>query len=70
MVSNSAGYDSANTFVFISPYFTTQLEDREGYNRSTLTLIREAAAFPAPQYQRLHNTCGHEWMVQLSEMQC
>ena len=51
VVSNSEGDDSTNTFVFISPYFTTQPEDRGGYNGSTLTLTCEAEAFPAPQYQ-------------------
>ena len=50
MVSNSAGNESARTFVFISPYFTTQPEDRGGFNGSTLTLICEAEAFPSPQY--------------------
>ena len=51
VVSNSAGDDSASTFVFISPYFTTQPENRGGSNGSKLTLMCKAEAFPAPQYQ-------------------
>ena len=51
VVSNSAGDYYASTFVFISPYFTTQLADRVGSNGSTLILMCEAEAFPAPQYQ-------------------
>ena len=51
IVSNSAGEDSASTFVFISPYFTTQPENRGGNNGFNVTLICEAEAFPAPQYQ-------------------
>ena len=50
VVSNSAGDNSASTFVFISPYFTTQPEDRVGSIGSTLTLMCEAEAFPSPQY--------------------
>ena len=51
VVSNSVGGDSASTFVFISPYFTTQPENTGGSNGSTLTLMCEAEAFPSPQYQ-------------------
>ena len=51
VVSNSVGDDSANTFVFIFPYFTTQPEDRGGSNGSTLTMKCMAEAFPTPQYQ-------------------
>ena len=50
VVSNGAGNESARTFVFIFPYFTTQPEDRGGSNGSTLTLICEAEAFPSPQF--------------------
>ena len=51
VVYNSAGNESASTFVFISPYFIHQIEDRGGYNGSVLILKCEAEAFPAPQYQ-------------------
>ena len=51
VVSNNAGDDFANTFVFISPYFTTQPENRGRLNGSKLTLLCVAEAFPAPQYQ-------------------
>ena len=51
VISNIAGNASASTFVFISPYFTIQPEDRGGSNGSILSLICEAEAFPAPQYQ-------------------
>ena len=51
VVYNSAGDDTTSTFVFISPYFTTQPEDRGGYNGSNIILLCEAAAFPAPYYQ-------------------
>ena len=51
VVSNSAGDNSANTFVFIFPYFTTQPEDRGGSSGSILTMVCMAEAFPTPQYQ-------------------
>ena len=51
VVFNNAGDDSASTFVFISPYFTAQPENRGGSNESNINLICEAEAFPAPQYQ-------------------
>ena len=51
VVSNSAGYDSASTFVFISPYFITQPEDKEAHNGLNIILMCEAEAFPTPQYQ-------------------
>ena len=51
VVSNSAGNNSDSTFVFISSYFIIQPNDRGGINGSTLTLICEAEAFPAPQYR-------------------
>ena len=51
MVSNSAGDDSASTYVFISPYITTQPEDSGGPNGSKVILLCEAEAFPSPQYQ-------------------
>ena len=51
VVFNSAGSVSASNFVFISPYFTTQPEDREVYNGSNITLMCEAEAFPTPHYQ-------------------
>ena len=51
VVSNSAGDDSASTFVFISPYFTTQPENSGSLNGSKLILKCLAEAFPAPQYQ-------------------
>ena len=51
VASNHAGDDSASTFVFISPYFTTQPVDRGGLNGSNVILMCVAAAFPSPQYQ-------------------
>ena len=51
MVFNNAGDDSASTFVFISPYFTAQPENRGGSNESNINLICEAEAFSVPQYQ-------------------
>ena len=51
VVFTSAGANFASTFVFISPYFTAQPENRGGSNESNINLICEAGAFPAPQYQ-------------------
>ena len=50
-VSNTAGNDTASTYVFVSPYFITQpmnISQQVGYSGN---LSCEAKAFPYPEYQ-------------------
>ena len=51
VVSNAAGSDDASTFLFVSPYFTTQPVDTLTDYGSSITLLCEAEAFPSPDYQ-------------------
>ena len=51
IISNAAGNDTSSTFLFISPYFTSQPEEVMGPNGSRVVLICEAEAFPPPEYQ-------------------
>ena len=48
---NSAGNDTANTMVYISPYFITAPQDLNGSNGTVQSLTCEAEAFPTPEYQ-------------------
>ena len=51
VVTNAAGDDSDNTYIFISPYFITEPVDRLTANGSSITLQCVAEAFPSPSYQ-------------------
>ena len=50
-VSNTAGNDSASTYVFIAPYFTTHPMHFSRQNGSSGNLSCVAEAFPYPEYQ-------------------
>ena len=50
-VSNTAGNDTASTYVFIAPYFTTQPMDITVHIESSGNLSCVAEAFPYPKYQ-------------------
>ena len=51
VVSNAAGSDSANTFLYVAPYFITQPMDTPTNYGGTVNLTCEAEAFPSPEYQ-------------------
>ena len=51
MVTNAAGNDSDNTFLFIAPYFIAQPVNEKTDNGSLVTLRCVAEGFPSPSYQ-------------------
>ena len=51
VVTNAAGNDSEDTFLFIAPYFITEPVNKETTNGSSVTLLCVAEAFPSPEYQ-------------------
>ena len=50
VVTNAAGNDSASTYIFIAPYFTSQPKNEKVTNGSSVTLQCVAEAFPSPSY--------------------
>ena len=50
VVSNDAGSDSADTFVFVQPYFLSQPNDTLTSVNFSFGLICDAVAFPSPDY--------------------
>ena len=50
-VSNAAGSNTADSFIFIAPYFVTQPMDIAVMAQSTINLICDVEAFPYPSYQ-------------------
>ncbi len=50
-VNNTAGMDSASTYLFISPNITTQPTSMNATNGSMISLTCVAEAFPSPEYQ-------------------
>lgn len=51
VVTNAAGSDSASTFLYVAPYFTTQPSNMLATTGSSIMLLCEAEAFPSPNYQ-------------------
>ena len=51
VASNSAGNNSADVSVFITPYFITEPQDVGGLNGTMVSLTCLAEAFPSPSYQ-------------------
>jgi hypothetical protein len=59
VVSNTAGEDSADSFVFVSPYFVSQPIDQQALPLSSLILECGAQAFPVPEFQWQRGNGGH-----------
>lgn len=53
VVTNEAGSDEFSSFLYISPYFTTQPTDTLTSIGASIALVCEAEAFPSPSYQWL-----------------
>ena len=48
VVSNGAGEESAETFVYVYPYFVSQPSDQQTSNGSTVVFNCDAEGFPSP----------------------
>lgn len=51
IISNPAGNDTSDTFVFVAPYFVEQPTDSAGTNGSAVSATCRAESFPEAQYQ-------------------